>query len=177
VICTGALKGFNAKTADLSGTMYVPGMAGKLVLGNVTGTVAAAGAITSLVVTSLDGAKVLSGANLGNDAKLGGDNLNGKTDADTFAQGLIGTLKVAGTIKGSTIAAGLNPVDETIGDEDDIVIGGVGAPGGPFSIIRTITARGGADDTTQFIAGGFKTVKLPKRIVPANDPQGRFRVK
>jgi len=148
-------------------------MAGKLLLGNVTGTVAASGAITSLVVTSLDGAKVLSGANLGSDAKLGGTSTGG----DTFGQGFIGALKVAGAIKTSTIAAGLNPVDETIGDEDDIVVGGVGAPGGPFSIIRSITAKGGADDTTQFIAGGFKTVKLPRRIDPAKDPQARFRVK
>jgi uncharacterized delta-60 repeat protein len=173
VICTGGLKAFNARTADLSGTMYVPGMAGKLALGNLTGTVAASGAITSLLVAGLDGAKVLSGANLGSDAKLGGTS----TSADTFGQGFIGALKVAGRIKGSTVAAGLNPVDETIGDEDDIVVGGVGAPGGPFSVIRTITAKGGADDTSQFIAGGFKSVRLPKRIDPANDAQGRFRVK
>ena len=98
------------------------------------------------------------------------------TGGDTFGQGFIGALRVAGAIKGSTVAAGLNPIDEIIGDEDDIVVGGVGAPGGPFSIIRSITAKGGADDASQFIAGGFKTVKLPKRVDPATDPQARFRV-
>jgi hypothetical protein len=174
VFCTGALKGFNAKTADLSGTMYVPGDAGKLVLGNVTGTVAAFGKITSLVATTLDGAKVLSGANLGANGELGGTSA---VDADTFRNGYIGAVKVAGAITGSTIAAGLNPVDDTIGDEDDIVVGGAGADGGPSSIIRSITAKGGADETSQFIAGGFGSARLPKRVDPKNDPQSRFTIK
>jgi hypothetical protein len=154
--------------------MYVRGLAGKLALGNVTGgTVATQGAIASLTVGSLTNAKVLSGANLGGDAALGGTG----ADADSFDRGFIGALRVAGEIKGSTVAAGLKPVDDTIGNENDVVVGGAGSPDGLFSIIKAITAKGGADDATQFIAGGFGSVKLPKRVDPANDPQSRFTIK
>lgn len=174
VLFGGPLRNFNARGADLSGTLYVPGLAGKLVLGNITGTVAAAVGIKSLVAASLTGANILSGANLGSNSELGG--APGTTEGDTFGRGVIGSIRVAGRITGSTIAAGLNPIDDTIGDDDDIVVGGIGDPGGPFSVIRTISAKGGADETSQFIAGGFGKVVMPRRIDPAKDPQGRFRV-
>ena len=70
------------KTGDLSGTMVVRGMLGKLQIGNVAGTIAVNGAITSIVADSLTNAKILSRHDLGDDAEL--RRRVGTADADTF---------------------------------------------------------------------------------------------
>ena len=43
-------------------------------------------------------------------------------DADTFRQGIIGAIKVNGSITGSVVGAGLNPNDATIGNGNDTVM-------------------------------------------------------
>jgi uncharacterized delta-60 repeat protein len=160
IVCRGTVRSFQVKTGDLSGTFFVGGMLGKVRLGNVTGTVAATGAITSLLADNLTEARILSGASLGEDAKLGGTGSN----ADAFGQGVIGVIKVKGQIAGSIIGAGLNPVDGVIGNTDDTVAAG--------STIRSISAKA-ADESSRFYASSFGAVKLPKKVDVVTD--SRFR--
>lgn len=161
VICRGTIRSMQMRTGDLNGTMFIGGNLGKLLIGNVSGTIAVNGFINSIVADSLTQAKVLSGANLGEDAELGGVNSN----ADAFGQGVIKSIKVKGAIVQSIVGAGLNPVDGVFGNDDDVVVGG--------SAIGTLSARS-ADDTSRFYASQFRVAKLPKRIKDIGaDP--RFR--
>jgi uncharacterized delta-60 repeat protein len=163
VTANGAVRSMSVKNGDLAGMFCAAGGIGKLTLGNVTGSICSAGGIGSLTAAALNGAKVLAGTNLGADGEFGGTG----ADADAFGAGEIGRLKVAGQIVGSTVGAGLDPVDATYLDEDDRVIGGAA------SVIRSITARG-ADDSSRFLAGAFGKVKLGAKVTPATD--ARFRV-
>ena len=72
-----------------------------------------------------------------------------------FGVGVIGSVKVRGAIAQSIVGAGLNPVDDVYGDDDDLVT--------PGSTIRTLSAKS-ADPTSRFYASTFKSVKLPKKI-------------
>ena len=152
VAVNGSLKSLSAKTGDLSGTLSVGIVIGKVLLGDVTGTIAAGGAITSVTANTLTNARILAGTGLGGDRALGGTG----ADVDTYAAGTIGTVSVKGAITSSLIGAGLHPTDGTYGDDDDTVVGGAG------SFIRSISAKGGADDATRFVAGAFSKVKLGK---------------
>ena len=149
----GTLRSMQVKTGDLSGTMFVRGMLGKLTIGNVAGNIAVNGSITSILADSLTDAKILSGANLGDDALLGGE--AGTNNADLFGVGVIGAVKVRGAITRSIVGAGLNPGDGVIGNDDDAVT--------PGSSIRSISAKS-ADETSRFYASSFGSAKLPRRI-------------
>ena len=151
--CRGTLRSMQVKTGDLSGTMFVRGMLGKLRIGHVAGTIAVNGGITSILADSLANAKVLSGANLGDDAQLGG--AAGTANADAYGVGVIGSVKVRNTITQSIVAAGLNPVDGVFGNADDVV--------NAESTIRKLSAKS-ADESSRFYAGSFGSVKMPKRI-------------
>ena len=159
----GTLRSMQVKTGDLSGTMFVRGQLGKLRIGHVAGTIAVNGGIISLQADSLSNAKILSGANLGDDAQLGG--AAGTSSADLFGVGVIGAVKVRGAITQSIVGAGLNPVDGVFGNADDSVTAG--------STIRTLSAKS-ADESSRFYASSFGAVKLPRRIrdLPAD---GRFK--
>jgi hypothetical protein len=159
-----SLKSLSAKTADITGTIWVGGDLGSVAIGNLTGTVAAAGSIASLAISgNVNGAKVLAGANLGTDHKLGGVG----SDADVFETGTIKKLKISGGVTTSLFAAGVDPHNGIYLDSDDTVIGGVA------SQIASISIKGGVDAGTHFFAGGFgKTVKLPQKVHPFED--GRF---
>src|SRR6185503_8984281 len=122
IVCAGTILSMQVKTGDLSGTMFVRGMLGKLRIGAVTGTIAVNGGITSILADSLTNAKILSGANLGDDAELGG--AAGTADADTFGVGIIGSVKVKGAHAQSIVGAGLTPVDDVFATADDEVIAG-----------------------------------------------------
>jgi hypothetical protein len=151
---TGSIKKLTGKTADLASTLSATGTIGTLTLGDVAGKVTAAGGnIRSLSASSLNGALILSGADLA---------------ANTFAAGLIGKLSVSGPISGSLIGAGLNPVNGDFGDDDDIVVGGAS------SVINSITTRGLVDASTRFVAGAFGNARIPKSVDPTTDP--RFRM-
>ena len=144
VTISGSVRGLVAPGCDLAGTLAASGSLGRLSLGTVAGTVAAGGAITSLRAAELTNARVLSGTLLGADGQLGGD----AADADSFAAGSIGVLRVSGSITGSLIAAGLDPADGTFLNGDDRVTGG------EDSVIRSIAA-GEADGQTRFVSGKF----------------------
>ena len=155
VVTNGSIRKLTGKTADLFGTMSATGAIGSVALGNVTGTVSAAGGeIRSLSASSLTNARVLSGADVA---------------ANAFAPGTIRRLTVAGAITSSLVGAGLDPVNGTFGDADDRVLGGAAA-----SVIDSVTARGGADEATRFVAAAFGRARLPRSVDVTTDP--RFRV-
>jgi hypothetical protein len=149
------------KTGDLSGTMFVGGSLGKLTIGAVAGTIAVNGAIGSIVADSLDHAKILAGANLGDDAQFGGTGSN----ADIYGASTIKSVKVRGAISQSIVGAGLNPVDTTFGNDDDVVT--------PGSAIGKLSAKA-ADENSRFYAAAFKSAKLPKKIKDISS-DARFR--
>jgi hypothetical protein len=151
----GPLGSVNAPAADLLGSFAVAGPVSRLTLGDVSGgTVAAAGPIARATVSSLSRAKFLSGATPPT-----------PTRGATFGPGFIGRLTVRGSVADSIVGAGLDPVNGQFLDADDRVIGG------PASVIQSIVVKGGVDEATRFVAGAFKTARLPGRVDPATDPK------
>jgi hypothetical protein len=151
----GPLGSVNASGADLLGSFAVAGPVARLTLGDVAGgTVAAAGPIARATVAGLSGARFLSGASPAT-----------PTRGATFGPGFIGRLTVRGSVANSIVGAGLDPVNGQFLDADDRVIGGAA------SLIQSIVIKGGVDDTTRFVAGAFRTARLPGRVDPATDPK------
>ena len=158
----GPLKSVSAKTVDVTGTFSVNGAVGKASMGNLTGTLAAAGPITSVLFNGDVKGRVLSGANYGVNGAPGGTG----SAADGYGAGRIGKLTVAGSMTGATVAAGVDPVDSQFLDADDRLVGGAA------SSIGVVTVKGGADASTRFVAGAFgPKAKLPKPILTADDPR------
>jgi uncharacterized delta-60 repeat protein len=158
-----------ARTADLSGTLFVNGAASNITLANVAGSpsspaaIAVNGPVRSISLANLGNARVLSGVNVGNDGVVGGGD-------DTYGAGRIQSLKVRGAIANSFVGAGVNPQNGVFGDAGDTVTGG------PASSIDRITAKGGVDAATLFEAGAFGRIRKlgRERINVPTDP--RFRV-
>lgn len=158
VTVTGSLKNLTGKGADLTGSLYATGVIGKVNIGNISGgTIASAGgSIRNIRAFSMSGARILSGANLGSDNRLG--------NGDAFAGGAIGAVKVTGAITSSVIGAGYDPgADGDFFDDDNTIVGGAA------STIRSIVAKAGADNASRFAAGTFGKVKIPLRVTPAAD--------
>ena len=162
VTVTGSLKTLTAKPADVTGAVFATGAIGNVNVGNLAGgTVASAGgAIGTVSAFSLSDARILSGANLGNDGHLGGGD-------DSFAGGSIKAVKVAGNISATVIGAGYDS-----GGDGDFLDGNNSVAAG--SVIRSITAKAGADNASRFAASTFGNVKLPGRVDPTTD--GRFKL-
>ena len=149
---------------DLAGNLYATGAIGRARFANVSGTIASgSGIIGSVSAQSLDAARILSGADLGADGAPGGTGAN----ADSYAAGAIGSIRVLGTIVSSFIGAGIDPVDQTFGNSNDKGIGGAS------SAIRFIAAKS-ADQASRFEAGAFGTVRLGGPVNPLTD--SRFKV-
>ena len=187
----GNLRGLDASTAKLTGTLSAPGKIGTLKLASISGIVIAGG-ISSLSVGDIDGsiscsgvltnAKVgavsgtiaaqsihalnvasMSGATILAGANLGSDGQLGGSGsaADTYSAGQILELNVNGSIATSFIGAGADPVDGVLGDGDDI-------SAGEGSLIRRITVKKGIDAATRFEATSLpKTVSLPAKTSTA----------
>jgi len=79
------------------------------------GTLAAKTIQSVVIGLDLAGARILAGAYLGSDARLGG---TGEA-ADTFSFGNINMLTVAGKVKNTIVGAGLDPVNGVLNDGDD----------------------------------------------------------
>jgi hypothetical protein len=122
------------------------------------GTVAVAGPVARATVHSLNNAKLLSGALPAT-----------PTRAASYGPGSIGRLTVRGSITHSLVGAGLDPVNGQFLDADDRVIGGAA------SVINSVLVGGGVDEASRFVAGAFRTARLPARVDPGADP--RFVVK
>lgn len=78
------------------------------------GTIAAK-TFSSITAGSLRGAKILAGADLGTDARLGGTD----SAADTFSSGTVNSLTVGGKVLNTIVGAGLDPVDGVFKNGDD----------------------------------------------------------
>lgn len=93
---------------------------------SITTTLALRGLLTARSIQSINaaqdlaGATILAGAFLGDDAALGGTG----NSADTFLNGVIGSLSVARNVTNSTVAAGLDPVDGVIRNGNDRIVSG-----------------------------------------------------
>ena len=97
------------------------------------GVLAAASIGTINVGGDLNGARILAGANLGTDGKLGGSG----SDADTFVLGTIGSIFVSGRAINSIVGAGLRPIDGTLGHDNDAVVGRASSQIGDLVILAT----------------------------------------
>ncbi|WP_404710694.1 Ig-like domain-containing protein [Sphingomonas sp. MMS24-J13] len=120
-----------------AGTWYVKGGVGQISArsvaqgwrGNIVGAASqfvtsgdfdgqlAAAVLNSLAVGgSLNNASIAIGADLGQDAKIGGTGAN----ADTFGQGVLASVRVTGSVTGSTIRVGVDPKNGSYEDGDDV---------------------------------------------------------
>lgn len=131
------------------------------------GTIAAKNFLSINVGLDLLGAKILAGANLGDDAKLGG------TDdaADRFAFGRIDSLTVARRVKGVIVGAGLDPVNGVLNDGDDRI------KQPAKSRIGTVTIGSTMAPGARIVGGRFTgSVSVNGNTInPADD--ARFRVR
>jgi len=150
---------------NVAGTVYATAALGTIHVKQLTGTLdSGQGVVGNVYAMSLDNARILSGVNLGADVQLGGAGLA----ADTYNPGSIKGLFVTKSITSSFIGAGVNPVDNTFGNNDDVRASG----GGADSILQ-IHAHS-VDQATRFEAGVFGKVLIPKLVKPASD--ARFTV-
>ena len=87
---------------------------------SLSGTLAFENSVEEIVVDAdgeITDAVILSGADLGDDGRLGGTGDN----ADIFDSGTIDNLKVQGNITSSIIGAGLNPIDDNFNNGNDSI--------------------------------------------------------
>ena len=162
VVSAGPLRGAKLVTSDLFGTFFINGAAGPIALGSINGgTLAAAGDLFGVLVKgAVASGRVLAGANLGANGRLGGGD-------DAAGVGSIRRLtlaSIAGTT-GSVFAAGTLPgANGTYGDGDDVHAGGA------TSAILAIATRGDVDTATRFEAGTFGRAKIGRfRVDPTTD--------
>ena len=94
---------------------------------------------------NLSHALLLIGADLGADGKIGGTGAN----ADQFGQGEIDQFSVGGSVIGSRIRVGVDPVDGVLDDGSNTLIGGTA------SKIGKLTVEGTIDAASTFVAGAF----------------------
>jgi hypothetical protein len=111
----GPIGSFTAPRLDLSGTLAIDGTANTLAIGDATGGVIAAQSITSFSARNLISTNIYIGTTLGQDGKLGGLG----TAADTYGQGRLQEFVLTGSMVGSTVRVGVNPVDGNFGNGND----------------------------------------------------------
>jgi len=108
-----------------------------------SGTLAAGSVGVFAVGGNFVGGHLAVGANLGADGKPGGTGAN----ADSYAAGYLGQLRVAGAMIGARVHVGVDPVDGVYDDGDDVIIGGAA------SRIQTLLVAGRIDSTSRIVAG------------------------
>ncbi len=115
------------------------------------------------VLGSMENVNVLAGTDLGSDASVGGTG----AAADTYSGGFLGSLRVNGAVNSSLISAGINPVDNTFLNGNDVFAS-------PDARLRSILIIGATFGTT-FVAPNLPTVAqiTGLRVIVATD--GRFR--
>ena len=149
----GPLATFTAETTDLTGTLAIdgpvtiPGLPpGTITLGSIQGGTVAVPSVEALTILgSVTNAKIYVGTTLGQDGQPGGTGAN----ADTYGAGKIGLFTVTGSMAGTTVRVGIDPMDGIYGNGNDILIGG------SASSIGGIIIGGGLSADTRFIAGAF----------------------
>lgn len=123
------------------------------------GVLAAKSIATITVGRDMIGARVLAGANLGSDARLGGAD----GAADTFAAGNITTINIGRKATNVIIGAGLNPVDGVFKNGNDQLVGN--------GRINRITVVGVAGNGNRFLAPRYTgaMVLSGSTVDPASD--------
>jgi len=114
--------------------------------GDFNGMLAATSLGSGKVGGNANGARLFIGADLGDDAALGGSG----DAADTFGPGILSKLQVRGEGSSLMIAAGLDPGNGIIGDGDDSIIGS-----GSTSVIGKLSIGGPAGNDSFFAAAAF----------------------
>lgn len=98
------------------------------------GTIAAKNFLDINIGLDLLGAKILAGAKLGSDGRLGGTG----DAADAFGFGRVDALTVGRKMKGSIVGAGLDPVNGVFNDGDDRIKQPNKSRVGPVTITTTM---------------------------------------
>jgi hypothetical protein len=111
---------------------------------------------------NLVNARLMIGADLGADGRLGGAGAN----ADHFSIGSLGSVGVGGSVLGTKVWVGVDPLDGTFDDGSDIILGGTS------SNIQSIRIGGSLDATSKFEAGAFpRLVQVGgQQFAPLSDP-------
>ncbi len=118
--------------------------------GSILNSTITAKKITTLMLKGdLADSLVLAGATLGEDGALGGID----ADADRFAAGKVGTVRIKGSMTNSILGAGFAPVDDKFRDANDGAIGGAASP------LTAFTVKGQMD-AQSFVGAGL----LPKFV-------------
>ena len=171
-----AVAGLTVKGGDFTGAITALGSVSSVAIsadktnhgGNIVDATITAHGIGSVAATGdVRESLILSGADLGQQALLGGAGVA----ADTFAAGAIGSVKIGGNVTGSVIAAGLSTTDVLLKNGHDSVVGGAA------SSIGSLQIGGAADASSYFVAGQFTTSPViggAKVTDPTQD--GRFLV-
>uniref|UniRef100_UPI003CF3B8E5 Ig-like domain-containing protein n=1 Tax=Massilia sp. TSP1-1-2 TaxID=2804649 RepID=UPI003CF3B8E5 len=116
-----------------------------VVAGDVGGLLAAASLQMLQVVGSARNFTVLVGADLGSDGVLGGTG----SAADTFSAGTLGRVRITGAVSGSTFMVGVNPVNGSFNDGDDVLLGTAA------NKIQELYIGGALDSASRILAPGF----------------------
>lgn len=119
------------------------------------------GVLTARNITTINigrdilASKILAGAYLGADGRLGGTG----ADADVFRQGVITTINVVHNTANSIIGAGFDPVDGLFKNGNDRIIGGT------KSKIGTINIANISGKTTRFLAAQYGAITFGGQAV------------
>ena len=103
---------------------------------------------------------MLAGATLGEDGALGGID----ADADMFAAGKVGTVRIKGSMTNSILGAGFAPVDGKFRDVNDGAIGGAASPLTAFTVKGQMDAQSfvGAGVLPKFVFIGGVQIKAKR---------------
>ena len=115
--------------------------------GDASGYLAVAGLQTLQVGGSIRGMTLLVGADLGDDASLGGSGAN----ADTFKPGTLARLRVVGDVVDSNLFVSVDPVNSTLADGNDRQIGT------PVQRVQELAVGGQLLGSTHIAAPSFPT--------------------
>lgn len=146
-----AVNGIGTSISAMASTVHFSASFAKRFGSLTTTTGTFRGVLAARTITSINigrdilAAKILAGAYLGEDGRLGGSGDN----ADIFRQGAITTIHVAHNTANSIIGAGLDPVDGVFRNGNDRIVGGVN------SKIGAITIANISGKTTRFLAARY----------------------
>ena len=133
--------------------------------GDVSGDLAVAALQVLQIGGSARALHVMVGANLGDDAALGGTGAN----ADSFKAGTLARIRVVGDVVDSNFYVGVDPVDGALNDGNDKQLGSAA------NKLQEFTVGGGLQGRTSIVAPGFPaTVRIGTAVLdPAGLPQFR----
>jgi hypothetical protein len=150
----GAIGEIDAGDVHLTGTLAVDGALGAgLVLGSASDALVAAPSVGInffglnlggiIILGDLEDSEILIGAHLGADGQPGGTG----PAADAYGRGELTLLTILGSVEGSAVRVGQDPVNGVLDDCDDVIRGGAG------SSIGLILIGGELSADSRIIAG------------------------